>query len=183
MAENQTIYMLVPSSPFSLLLFYTFLCTGRGRSNQQAAFEGLKGPLKACLFDLFSCWNVFITISAQFTTESYALEAWKSACSLSLTSLQKTISTCCYEFVRIFLVLHVWMGGVWEDSAHPHASSHSLKVCSHSSTNCSFYVLGTFFLWAPSLSLSRKKDTDQFILLAGVFVCLVLPCRYLASWE
>lgn len=28
-----------------------------------------------------------------------------------------------------------------------------------------------------------EKDTDQFILLAGVFVCVTLPCRYLASWE
>lgn len=48
-----------------------------------------------------------------------------------------------------------------------------------------FSVSSTYFLWAQahSLSLSRKKDTDQFILLAEVFVCPMMPCRYLASWK
>lgn len=76
--------------------------------------------------------------------------------SLSLTSMQKNIS---HEYLCLRLALHVWVGEVWEDSAHPHASSHFLKVCSHSSTNCPFSVLNTFFFWAPapSFSLSRKK--------------------------
>lgn len=117
-------------------------------------------------------------ISTQFTAaELYALEAWMSTCSsLSITSTQEDIS---HEYFYSLLALHVCL---FEKIQLIHMPHHTpSKSAAILPLTALFSVLSAFFFWAHFPFL--EKDTDQFIWLAEVFVCLTLPCRYLASWE
>ena len=80
----------------------------------------------------------------------------------------------------------LWVGGVLDYLPPPKASSWSLSPSKSGAMIplyfSTFLALSSYELQLPHF-IFLEKDTDQFILLTRVLVCLLLPCRYLASWE
>lgn len=67
----------------------------------------------------------------------------------------------------------VRVGGVWEDSAHPHASSHSLlNLQPFFQEQFPSLVFSTYFLWAQAHSLSLSRKRYQSVYFTGSSLCL-----------